>query len=206
MAKRLRPSEVGPIKAISSGLLPINFAGLLLIVVALVLFVLEAKYPTHGILGVGGVLAMVLGALFLINSPLTGMGVSLGAALGVAIPCAVIIIILMRLVLRSRTWKLSTGKEELIGEVGEITEAVEPPGGFGMVFVHGELWRAAARGGEEIPGGANQEARSRGAGSRERVAQGVARSPNIRSPGAGNGTGDNVLETRLGKADPDDRW
>jgi membrane-bound serine protease (ClpP class) len=134
-------------------MLPVNFAGLLLIVVALVLFVLEAKFPTHGVLGVGGVVAMVLGALFLINSPLTGMGVSFGAALGVAIPCAVIIIILMRLVLRSRSWKQSTGKEELIGEVGEVTEAVEPPGGVGMVFVHGELWRAAARGGEEIPKG-----------------------------------------------------
>jgi len=134
-------------------MLPINFAGLLLIVVALVLFVLEAKYPTHGVLGVGGVVAMVLGALFLFDSPLTGMGVSLGAALGVAIPCAAIIIILMRLVLRSRTWKQSTGKEELIGEVGEVTEAVEPPE-VGMVFVHGELWRAAARGGEEIPKGA----------------------------------------------------
>ena len=134
-------------------MLPINFAGLLLIVVALVLFVLEAKYPTHGVLGVGGVVAMVLGALFLIDSPLTGMGVSLGAALGVAIPCALIIIFLMRLVLRSRTWKQSTGKEELIGEVGEVTEAVEPPE-VGMVFVHGELWRAAARGGEEIPKGA----------------------------------------------------
>src|ERR1700677_498687 len=134
-------------------MLPINFAGLLLIVVALVLFVLEAKYPTHGVLGVGGAKAMVLGPLFLIDSPLTGMGVSLGAALGVAIPCAAIIIILMRLVLRSRTWKQSTGKEELIGEVGEVTEAVEPPE-VGMVFVHGELWRAAARGGEEIPKGA----------------------------------------------------
>jgi membrane-bound serine protease (ClpP class) len=134
-------------------MLPINFAGLLLIVVALVLFVLEAKYPTHGVLGVGGVVAMVLGALFLIDSPLTGMGVSLGAALGVAIPCALIVIFLMRLVLRSRTWKQTTGKEELIGEVGEVTEAVEPPE-VGMVFVHGELWRAAARGGEEIPKGA----------------------------------------------------
>ncbi len=70
---------------------------------------------------------MVLGALFLINSPLTGGGVSLSAALGVAIPCAVIIIILMRLVLRSRSWKMSTGKEELIGEVGEVTEPVDPP-------------------------------------------------------------------------------
>ena len=134
-------------------MLPINFAGLLLIVVALVLFVLEAKYPTHGVLGVGGVLAMVLGALFLIHSPLTGGGVSLSAALGVAIPCAVIIIILMRLVLRSRTWKLSTGKEELIGEVGEVTEPVESAGLPGMVFVHGELWRAITRQGEEIPKG-----------------------------------------------------
>ena len=71
-------------------MLPINFAGLLLIVVALVLFVMEAKYPTHGVLGVGGVISMVLGALFLINSPLTGAGVSLSAALGVAIPCAII--------------------------------------------------------------------------------------------------------------------
>jgi len=135
-------------------MLPINFAGLLLIVVALVLFVMEAKYPTHGVLGVGGVLAMVLGALFLINSPLTGGGVSLSAALGVAIPCAVIIIILMRLVLRSRTWKMSTGKEELIGEVGEVTEPVESADLPGMVFVHGELWRAITRQGEEIPKGA----------------------------------------------------
>jgi membrane-bound serine protease (ClpP class) len=106
------------------------------------------------VLGVGGVLAMVLGALFLINSPLTGGGVSLSAALGVAIPCAVIIIILMRLVLRSRTWKMSTGKEELIGEVGEVTEPVESAGLPGMVFVHGELWRAITRQGEEIPKGA----------------------------------------------------
>jgi membrane-bound serine protease (ClpP class) len=134
-------------------MLPINFAGLLLIVVALVLFVMEAKYPTHGVLGVGGVISMVLGALFLINSPLTGGGVSLGAALGVAIPCAIIIIILMRLVLRSRTWKQTTGKEELIGEVGEVTEPLESASQAGMVFVHGELWRAITRYGEEIPRG-----------------------------------------------------
>ena len=86
---------------------------------ALALFVLEAKFPTHGVLGVGGVVAMILGALMLIRSPLTGMGVSLGTALSVAIPFAVIIDFLMRLVLRSRTWKPSTGKEELIGEEGE---------------------------------------------------------------------------------------
>jgi len=138
-------------------LLPINFAGVLLIALAMALFILEAKFPTHGVLGVGGVVSMVLGALFLIRSPLTGMGVSLWTALAVVIPFGIIVIILMRLVLRSRTWKVSTGKEELIGEVGEVRQAVtsnQNPDDMGSVFVHGELWRAAARPGETIPEGA----------------------------------------------------
>jgi membrane-bound serine protease (ClpP class) len=87
------------------------------------------------------------------------MGVSLGAALGVAIPFAVIIIILMRLVLRSRMWKQSTGKEELVGEEGELTHPVGSGGEFGMVFIHGELWRASARAGESIPAGARVRVR-----------------------------------------------
>jgi membrane-bound serine protease (ClpP class) len=140
-------------------LLPVNLAGLLLISLALALFVLEAKFPTHGVLGVGGVVSMVLGALMLIRSPLTGMGVSFGAAFGVAIPFAIIIIFLMRLVLRSRTWKQSTGKEELVGEEGQVTQPVGSTGGLGMVFIHGELWRAAARAGESIPKGARVRVR-----------------------------------------------
>ncbi len=131
-------------------LLPVNLTGLLLIVLAMVLFVLEAKFPTHGVLGVGGVIAMVLGALMLIRSPLTGMGVSLGAAFGVTVPVALIIIFLMRLVLRSRHWKQATGREQLVGEWGEIMEPVTP-GEPGMVLVHGELWRAMA--GRDLPRG-----------------------------------------------------
>jgi len=135
-------------------MLPVNLAGILMIVLALVLFVLEAKFPTHGVLGVGGVVAMVLGALMLIRSPLTGRGVSLATALAVVIPFAVIVIILARLVLKSRSWKLSTGQEELVGELGEVTEPVGAGGNFGMVFVHGELWRATAVDGQTIPKGA----------------------------------------------------
>ncbi|MFY9803202.1 MAG: nodulation protein NfeD [Candidatus Acidiferrales bacterium] len=135
-------------------LLPINFAGLLLIVLAFALFILEAKFPTHGVLGVGGVVAMILGALFLIRSPLTGMGVSFWTAVAVVIPFGIIVIILMRLVLRSRHWKVSTGKEELVGEVGEVREPLGSTETPGSVFVHGELWRAAARSGESIPAGA----------------------------------------------------
>jgi membrane-bound serine protease (ClpP class) len=135
-------------------MLPVNFAGILLIVLALILFVLEAKFPTHGVLGIGGVVAMVLGALFLINSPFTGMGVRLPTALAVVIPFAIIVIILARLVMKSREWKISTGVEELVGEFGEVTEPVGAAENTGMVFVHGELWRAAAAHGQPIPKGA----------------------------------------------------
>ena len=132
--------------------LPITLAGVLLLVLALALFVLEAKFPTHGVLGVGGVISMILGALMLIRSPLTGMGVSLFTALSVAVPFALIVVLLMRLVLRSHVWKPATGREEMIGEEGQITEAVGA-GAAGMVFVHGELWRATAIDGQEIPKG-----------------------------------------------------
>jgi membrane-bound serine protease (ClpP class) len=148
---------------IAMQMLPVNLAGVLLIVLALGLFVLEAKYPTHGVLGVGGVISMVLGALYLVRSPWTGMGVSLGTALGVALPFAVIVIILMRLVLRSRKWKSATGKEELLAEEGEVTEPVGAASAgvvaTGMVRIHGELWRAAAPVGQTIPKGARVRVR-----------------------------------------------
>jgi membrane-bound serine protease (ClpP class) len=140
-------------------MLPVNVTGLLLIILAIALFVLEAKYPTHGILGVGGVIAMILGALMLIRSPITGGGVSGWIALAVAIPFAVIIIFLARLVMRSRQWKVSTGKEELVGEEGEVTQPVGSDGGTGMVFIHGELWRAAAPTGATIQKGARVRVR-----------------------------------------------
>lgn len=123
-------------------LLPVSFAGVLLIVCSLVLFVLEAKYPAHGVLGVGGVIAMLLGALFLIKTPMTGMGVNPAIALGVALGMGAIVIFLMRLVLKSYRWKTATGKEEMIGEVGEVVEPPKAAGEAAMVFVHGELWRA----------------------------------------------------------------
>lgn len=132
-------------------MLPVNFTGLLLIILALILFVLEAKFPTHGVLGVGGAMAMLLGALMLIRSPITPGGVHLSTALAVTIPVALIVIFLMRLVLRSFRWKQSTGSEQLVGSEGELVEPVESVGAKGMVLIHGELWRAASR--ESLPKG-----------------------------------------------------
>jgi membrane-bound serine protease (ClpP class) len=128
-------------------LLPVNVTGLLLIVLALALFILEAKYTSHGVLGAGGVLAMLLGAVLLIRSPLTGAGVSLGVALAVTLPFGAIAFLLMRLVLRSRSWEPQTGVEELVHEHGTVTAAIVAGAvgaGRGMVRVHGELWQAAS--------------------------------------------------------------
>jgi membrane-bound serine protease (ClpP class) len=121
--------------------LPINLAGVFLILLALAFFVLEAKAPSHGVLALGGVVSMFLGAIFLIRSPLTPGGVSVGVALAGTLPFAVLAVVLMRLVLRSRKWKSVTGKEELIGAHG-VSVARLPAGTEGMVRVHGELWRA----------------------------------------------------------------
>lgn len=125
-------------------ILPVNFAGVLLILLALVLFVLEAKFTSHGVLLLGGIVSMLLGTVFLIRSPLIAGGVSIGVALAATLPFAFITVFLMRLVLKSRRWKTATGKEEMIGEEGVVTMAL-PADGHGMVRVHGELWRASSK-------------------------------------------------------------
>ena len=146
------PGVIGGIAAVlalfAMHILPVNFAGLLLILLALALFILEAKFTSHGVLAVGGIVSMLLGALMLIRSPLTGGGVSFVVAVAVTLPFAVIIIFLMRLVLKSRRWKGATGREQLVGTEAEVTEALatsDAKAGFsGMVRMHGELWRAVA--------------------------------------------------------------
>lgn len=141
----IAPGVIGGISAVlalyAMHLLPVNFAGVLLILLALALFILEAKFTSHGVLAAGGIVSMVLGAMFLIRSPLTAGGVSLGVSLAVTLPFALITIFLMRLVLRSRAWKSTTGREELIGEEGIAISGL-PAGTEGMIRVHGELWRA----------------------------------------------------------------
>jgi len=141
------PGVVGGICSIlalyAMHLLPVNVAGILLILAAVTLFVLEAKYTSHGIMLAGGVVAMVFGAIFLIRSPLTSGGVSLGVAIAVTLPFAGISIFLMRLVLRSRKWKLAAGAEELLREQGIAVVGLKS-GVEGMIRIHGESWRAVS--------------------------------------------------------------
>jgi membrane-bound serine protease (ClpP class) len=139
------PGVVGGICAVlalyAMHLLPVNVAGVLLIVIAVTLFVLEAKYTSHGVLLAGGVIAMIFGAIFLIRSPLTSGGVSLGTAVAVTLPFAALSVFLMKLVLRSRKWKQAAGAEEMLGEQGIATNGLKS-GIEGMIRIHGETWRA----------------------------------------------------------------
>ncbi|MFI5057585.1 MAG: nodulation protein NfeD [Candidatus Acidiferrales bacterium] len=149
------PGVIGGICAVlalyAMHILPVNFAGLLLILLALGLFILEAKFTSHGVLAAGGIVAMLLGAMFLIRSPLTTGGVSLGVALAATLPFAIITVFLMRLVLRSRGWKMTTGREEMIGAEGIAVSGLSA-GAEGMIRVHGELWRAFSA--QSVPAGA----------------------------------------------------
>jgi membrane-bound serine protease (ClpP class) len=144
------PGVVGAIALIlglyAFTILPINLAGALLIVLALTLFVLEAKVMSHGILAVGGIVALVLGAVILIDSPIPEMRVRLSTALAIAIPLGVITVFLLRLALAARKAKVVTGAAGLLGDVGEVHEDFhqEGTGYSGQIFVQGEIWRAAS--------------------------------------------------------------
>src|SRR5262245_22330829 len=123
-------------------MLPINVTGALLIAVALGLFVLEAKVQGFGVLGVGGVVAAVIGSLILIDVPNPEMRVPVGLVLAVVIPFALILIVMVRLALRARQTRVVTGLAGMIGLKGRAETAIEPEG---RVFVRGELWRARSQ-------------------------------------------------------------
>ena len=122
-------------------LLPIRFAAVVLIFAAFVLFALEAKFATHGVLAIGGITMLVIGALLLVDAPIPEMRVKLATALAVSVPLGVITVFLMTVALRARRNKIMTGVEGLIGEVAIAQTPLAPSG---KVFVHGEIWDAIA--------------------------------------------------------------
>ena len=130
-------------------ILPINYVGLILILLAIVLFILEVKVHSFGALSIGGIIAMLIGSTMLINAPIPELKPSLKFIIPVALGVSLIFIFLVFLVVRAHRRKVATGKEGLIGEIGLAQTDLNPSG---KVFVHGELWQAEAD--EFIPIGA----------------------------------------------------
>jgi len=134
----------------SVSVLPISWAGVALIFIALMLFILEVKVASFGLLTVGGVIAFVLGSLMLFDGPIPAMRVSLGIVLPTAVVVAILTGFLLTRVLRAHGTRPVTGREGLVGEQGRAITELSP---VGKAVVHGEYWDVRAVGASVPAGG-----------------------------------------------------
>ncbi len=123
----------------SLSVLPLSWAGVGLIAIALLLFLLEVKVTSFGLLTVGGLICFVLGSLMLFDGPIPDMRVSLGVALPTAVVVAGVTVFLLSRVLQAHRRQVMTGKDGMVGEVGRALSDLDPDG---KVLVHGEYWDA----------------------------------------------------------------
>jgi membrane-bound serine protease (ClpP class) len=137
------PGTVGVISLIIGlfGLqvLPVSWAGLLLMLLAVGFFVAEAFVPSHGALALAGAISFVVGALMLFDPAGEGYQVSIWVALAVGGTLALATAVVATKVIRARRAPTKTGREEMVGEIGVVRSAVAPSG---LVNVHGEIWKA----------------------------------------------------------------
>jgi membrane-bound serine protease (ClpP class) len=129
--------------------LPINAAALALIIAAIVMFLLEIKVTSYGFLSIGGVVALALGGLMLVDSPLPYLKVSISVIITVTVCVAGFLLFAVGYIIKSHRKQVTTGYEGLVGQIGKVSRAID---GEGMVYVAGALWRAVAA--EPIPVGA----------------------------------------------------
>jgi membrane-bound serine protease (ClpP class) len=118
-------------------LLPVSYAGLALILLGIAFMVAEAFLPSFGALGIGGIIAFVAGSLMLIDTDMPGYGIPWPMIATAALASALFLVFVIGMALKARRTPIVSGREELIGAVGEVLE--DTPG-EGMARIHGELW------------------------------------------------------------------
>lgn len=131
-------------------ILPVNYAGILLILFGVALLILEVKVVSHGVLSVGGVVSLLFGSLMLTDTAAPELRVELSVILPVVAGLSTILIVLARLVIVSQRRRPTTGAAGMVGEPGRAVSAIAP-GRPGSVATHGELWSAVSD--EEIAEG-----------------------------------------------------
>ena len=139
------PGVVGAIclllAAYALQLLPVNYAGLALIALGVVLMIAELFAPSFGALGIGGVIAFVIGSVILIDTDVPGFSISLSLIFSMALAGGLLVFAILAVAIRARRAPVVTGREEMIGDIGEArTDIAET----GSVWVHSELWNARA--------------------------------------------------------------
>jgi membrane-bound serine protease (ClpP class) len=121
--------------------LPVNYAGILLIILAIIFFIMEMKISSYGLLSVAGIVSLLLGSLMMFKDTGPGMRLSLKVLLPTIILISGFFVFVAGLVFRAQMAKPRTGTKGLVGEIGMVKKALTPEG---KVFVHGELWNAKA--------------------------------------------------------------
>jgi membrane-bound serine protease (ClpP class) len=143
------PGVIGEISAILAGfslqMLPVNYAGLSLIVVAIVLFILEIKIVSYGLLSIGGTVSFLLGSIMLIDSPNDFMRIGLEIIIPATLVTAVFFASIIYLAAKSQRKKIASGVSLLIGKKAVVIAAIGS-GKTGRVKVQGEIWKAEAEG------------------------------------------------------------
>lgn len=133
-------------------MLPVNFAGFILIGLAIIFFIAEALTPTFGFFTIAGIISMLIGSLMLINSPFPAMRVSLNVILPFIVSMGAIVIFLTANVIKSHRRKVKTGPEALVDQIA-VAQMDINAGGEGLVFVAGEIWTAINQSQERIANG-----------------------------------------------------
>ncbi|HTO46834.1 MAG TPA: nodulation protein NfeD [Burkholderiales bacterium] len=119
-------------------MLPVNYAGLALLVLGLAFMIAEVFFPSFGSLGIGGLIAFVVGAIFLMDTEVPGYGIPIPLIAGLALASAAFILLVGGLAAKARLRPVVTGREELVGAGGEV---IETAGDESWARVHGETWR-----------------------------------------------------------------
>ena len=132
--------------------LPVSYAGVLLILLGIALLILEVKVTSFGVLAVGGIAALFFGSLMLIDSPLPELQIGLRTIVPVTLGVAGIILFLVQLGVRAQLQRPVTGASGMLDEVGQALTSIDP-GGVGRVRAHGEIWTATAD--EHVSAGEN---------------------------------------------------
>ncbi|QAU23213.1 nodulation protein NfeD [Dyella sp. M7H15-1] len=139
-------------------LLPVSYAGLTLMALGVALLVAEAFIPTAGVLGVGGVIAFVLGSIMLFRTDVPGYTVNLGVILGIGCSAIILLALLLRLVMRARHARRFNDDEQMLQNTGELLQAIAA-GGQGWARIGGERWRVQSE--AALPAGASVRVVSR---------------------------------------------
>jgi membrane-bound serine protease (ClpP class) len=145
------PGAIGTLLLLTSlfalNLLPVRLTSVMLLLAALALLLLEAKFPSHGVLATTGIVCLVVGALTLIAGPIPEQRIHLATAAGTGVGFGLITVFLVRIAWRARRAKSIVGPQAMVGAIAVAQEPFEPKGAAtprGQVLVHGEIWFAEA--------------------------------------------------------------